>query len=107
MEKFHQKPEYNNEEAQRREEIQRLRQKLEEAMEHIEDEFSLQQISELTAQLDKIGPGKIECRRRGNRLNYVERNKQKKNFSENITLWQRNRDVGNRIASVKEPVKEN
>lgn len=32
------------------------------------------QISELTAQLDKIGPGKIECRRRGNRLNYVERN---------------------------------
>lgn len=60
MEKFHQKPEYSNEEAQRREEIQRLRQKLEEAMEHIEDEFSLQQISELTAALEALESFKHE-----------------------------------------------
>lgn len=53
MEKFHQKPEHEKE-VQRREEIQRLRQELAEAMDHIEDEFSLQKISELTAELERL-----------------------------------------------------
>lgn len=53
MEKFHQQTEYGKE-VQREEEIQRLRQELAEAMEHIEDEFSLQKIDELTAKLESL-----------------------------------------------------
>ncbi len=53
MEKFHQQPKFENE-VQRREEIQRLRQELADAMDHIEDEFSLQKISDLTAKLESL-----------------------------------------------------